>query len=367
VTEDAAWMRRALQLAERGRGAVEPNPLVGAVVVRDGQLVGEGWHRRYGGPHAEVHALDAAGPAARGATLYVTLEPCCHHGKTPPCTDAVLRAGIGRVVAALEDPFPQVAGRGASILREAGVAVEFGVGSAAALAQNAPYLCLLTHARPFVHAKWAMTLDGRIATRTGHSQWISGPESRAVVHDLRGKVDAVLVGRGTAWADDPLLTARPSGPRTATRIVLARDGRLPPSAKLLATARETPVIVAVGPSAPAEVLAELRTAGVEPLTLPADADGVSVPALLAELGRRRMTNVLVEGGSGILGSFLRHRLIDEAHVFVAPVLVGGASALGPVGGEGVGTIADGLRLTACEVRATGADVYLRGRAARQST
>src|SRR4051812_2245183 len=168
---DDDWMRRALELAERGRGWVEPNPLVGGVVVRDGELIGEGWHQKYGGPHAEVHALAAAGDAARGATLYVTLEPCCHHGKTPPCTDAVLRAGIARVAAALEDPFPQVAGQGAARLRAAGVAVDFGPCADLARRQNAPYLKLLTAGRPYVHAKWAMTLDGKIATRTGDSKW----------------------------------------------------------------------------------------------------------------------------------------------------------------------------------------------------
>ena len=179
---DEGWMRRALELAERGRGAVEPNPLVGAVLVRDGRAVGEGWHQRYGEAHAEVNALAAAGDDARGATLYVTLEPCCHHGKTPPCTDAILRAGIGRVVAAMSDPFPQVAGKGADQLRAAGVAVEFGVCEAAARRLNAPYLKLLATGRPYVHAKWAMTLDGKIATRTGDSKWISNEASRRRVH-----------------------------------------------------------------------------------------------------------------------------------------------------------------------------------------
>src|SRR5690242_3300722 len=209
---DQLWMRRALDLAECGRGWVEPNPLVGAVIVRDGRMVGEGWHRRYGEAHAEVNALAEAGDAARGATLYVTLEPCCHHGKTPPCTDAVLRAGVRRVVAAMPDPFPAVAGQGAGRLRAAGVEVEFGPGEAAARRLNAPYLKLLAAGRPYVHVKWAMTLDGKIATRTGDSKWVSNPASRRYVHELRGRVDAVLVGVGTALADDPSLTARPPGP-----------------------------------------------------------------------------------------------------------------------------------------------------------
>src|SRR5207245_2887405 len=192
----------------------------------------EGWHRRYGEAHAEVHALAAAGEAARGATLYVTLEPCCHFGKTPPCTDAVLGAGIGRVVAAMEDPFPQVAGRGAALLRAAGVAVEFGMGEAEARRLNAPYLKLLAAGRPYVHAKWAMTLDGKIATRTGDSKWISGEASRDWVHRLRGRMDAIVVGSGTAKADDPLLTARPPGPRTALRAVLCSSPALPLESQL---------------------------------------------------------------------------------------------------------------------------------------
>src|SRR5579884_2079657 len=224
---DDVWMRRALELAEHGRGYVEPNPLVGAVVVRDGQLVGEGWHQHYGEAHAEIHALAAAGEGSRGATLYVTLEPCCHFGKTPPCTDAVLRAGIRRVVAAMPDPFPAVAGKGAELLRQAGVTVELGIGEAEARRLNAPYLKLLEKRRPWVHAKWAMTLDGKIATRTGDSKWISNEASRRIVHALRGRMDAVIVGAGTALADDPLLTARPPGPRVATRAVLDSTGRLP--------------------------------------------------------------------------------------------------------------------------------------------
>src|SRR5438270_8461490 len=253
MTEADKWMARALDLAERGRGHVEPNPLVGAVVVRDGRVVGEGWHQRYGGPHAEVHALAAAGEAARGATLYVTLDPCCHHGKTPPCTDAVLRAGIRRVVAAMSDPFPQVAGRGAVLLRAAGLIVECGLGEAEARRLNAPYLKLLATGRPYVHAKWAMSLDGKIATSTGDSQWISSDESRRRVHALRGRMDAIIIGSGTARNDDPLLTVRPPGPRTPTRIVLSSSGSLSPTSRLLTTLPEAPVCVVTAalPDSPA--------------------------------------------------------------------------------------------------------------------
>ncbi|MFO0807927.1 MAG: bifunctional diaminohydroxyphosphoribosylaminopyrimidine deaminase/5-amino-6-(5-phosphoribosylamino)uracil reductase RibD [Gemmataceae bacterium] len=333
VTEDdTAWMRRALELAEHGRGAVEPNPLVGAVIVHERTIVGEGWHRTFGGPHAEVFALEAAGDAARGATLYVTLEPCCHFGKTPPCADAVIRAGIARVVAAMADPFPRVAGGGIAKLREVGIAVDVGVCEAEAVRLNAPYLTLLRDGRPYVHAKWAMTLDGKIATMTGDSKWISGPASRARVHELRGRMDAIVVGAGTVRADDPLLTARPPGPRVATRIVLSRSGTLPAGCQLLRTRDVAPV---------------------EVVSMP-------VPELLTELGRRRMTNVLVEGGAEVFASFFAARAVDELHVFVAPRVLGGRDALSPVGGVGPAMIRDALPLVRWESEHVGDDVYLHG-------
>jgi diaminohydroxyphosphoribosylaminopyrimidine deaminase / 5-amino-6-(5-phosphoribosylamino)uracil reductase len=360
--DDEIWMRRALELAERGRGHVEPNPVVGAVVVRDGTLVGEGWHQQYGQAHAEVNALAAAGEQARGAALYVTLEPCCHHGKTPPCTDAVLRAGIARVVAALEDPFPKVAGQGAAILRNAGVAVELGLYAIEARRQNAPYLTLLAKGQPYVHAKWAMTLDGKIATRTGDSKWISNEACRRRVHELRGRMDGILVGIGTALADDPLLTARPPGPRIATRVILDRQARLPPDAKLVRTARDVPTVIVTTCQDSARV-DPLRAAGCEVLTCPLAGKHVDLPGLLQEFGRRRWTNLLVEGGAAVLGSFLDAGLIDEVHAFIAPRLVGGERAKGPVGGEGLARIADSLPLTDCAVEVLDGDVYLRGRRA----
>ena len=267
-SDDLFWMRRALAEAERGRGAVEPNPLVGAVVVREGRPVGVGHHARFGGPHAEVVALEAAGAAARGATLYVTLEPCCHHGKTPPCTEAVLAAGIRRVVAAMTDPFPKVAGGGFARLAAAGLEVESGLLETEARRLNAPYLKRLATGRPYVIAKWAMTLDGKTATASGDSRWISGPRSRALVHELRGRMDAILVGIGTALADDPQLTARPPGPRRAARVVLDSAARLPPDSRLARTAREIPVWVAVTERAGAERRAALAALGCDILCPP---------------------------------------------------------------------------------------------------
>lgn len=353
-------MLRALELAARGRGFVEPNPLVGAVVLdASGNRVGEGWHQRYGGPHAEVFALEAAGEKARGGTLLVTLEPCCHWGKTPPCTEAVLRSGVRRVIAALTDPFPQVAGGGLRLLRQAGLEVHVGLCEAEARRLNAPYLKLLGTGRPWVHAKWAMTLDGRIATRTGDSQWVSGEESRRRVHELRGRVDAVLVGRGTVVADDPLLTARPPGPRVAARVVVTASGDLPDRCRLRATAREVPVLVFTATGNEGK-LAGWAADGAEVVTLPRSDAGLSLDAVLADLGRRRFTHVLVEGGAGLLGSLLDQAAADEFHVFVAPKLVGGDKALSPVAGAGVSEMSRALRLTDFTAEPSGDDIYLHG-------
>jgi diaminohydroxyphosphoribosylaminopyrimidine deaminase/5-amino-6-(5-phosphoribosylamino)uracil reductase len=353
---DSHWMRRALELAERGRGFVEPNPLVGAVVVRHGKIAGEGWHQHFGAAHAEVNALAQAATEACGATVYVTLEPCCHHAKTPPCTDALLRAGVHRVVAAMSDPFPQVAGRGGDILRLAGLAFDLGVEEAAARRLNAPYLKLVSTGRPYVHAKWAMTLDGKIAARTGDSKWISGEGSRRLVHELRGRMDALIVGIGTALADDPLLTVRPPGPRTPTRIVLDRKGRLPSSSRLAQTAHAVPTLIVTAEEAPAV----LAASGCEVICLPRNDPDASVELLLAELGRRRMTNVLVEGGAAVFGSFLDACAIDEVHVFLAPILMGGEKALTAVSGRGVDRIAEALRLAQWEIKPVEGEVYVHG-------
>jgi diaminohydroxyphosphoribosylaminopyrimidine deaminase/5-amino-6-(5-phosphoribosylamino)uracil reductase len=354
---DDRWMRRALEIAERGRGHVEPNPLVGAVLVCDGEVVGEGWHRRYGEAHAEVDAIRAAGDRARGATLYVTLEPCCHQGKTPPCTDAVIRAEIARVYAALEDPFPQVAGQGAAILEGAGVPIEFGMGATEARRQNAPYLTLLRLGRPYVHGKWAMTLDGKIATKYGDSKWISSEASREIVHQLRGRMDGILVGFNTAMIDDPLLTARPPGPRTPCRVVLDLRARLPIQNQLFQTARETPTLLFAGPEAGDERIDELRKNGVEVDVGFHD----RIENVLHRLGLRRWTNLLVEGGAGVLTALFEENALDEVHVFVAPKIVGGGPwGRSPIVGRGVDKIADALVFPNIEIRAVGVDAYIHG-------
>lgn len=359
--DDARFMARALELARRGEGAVEPNPQVGCVLVRDGQVVGEGWHRRFGGDHAEVEALRAAGEQARGATAYVTLEPCSHFGKTPPCADALLRSGVRRVVAAQLDPFPAVAGAGLRRLADAGLDVDCGVLEAAARELNAPYLRLVRDGRPWVIAKWAMSLDGKIATASGESRWISGETSRAFVHGLRGRVDGVLVGSGTARADDPSLAARPAGPRVATRVVLDSQASLSLDSQLVRTARQVPVLVAAGAMAPKERCAALEAAGCEVLRLSGDDRASRWRALLDELGRRRWTNLLVEGGAEVLGTLLETRTIDEVHAFVSPKLIGGSEAPGVIAGAGIGCLGEALKLRAIVATTSGEDIHVSGR------
>jgi len=356
-----AWMHHALELAERGRGFVEPNPMVGAVVLdAQGNKVGEGWHRKFGEAHAEVNAFADSGHLARGGTLIVTLEPCCHHGKTPPCTDAVLAAGVKHVVAAMADPFAKVAGGGIAQLRQAGINVDVGLCEHEALRLNAPYLKLVRTGQPWVHLKWAMTLDGRIATRASDSKWISGEESRRLVHEIRGRMDAILVGRGTAALDDPLLTARPPGPRTATRVIVTASGNLPDVCQLRGTARQVPVLIFTSPAG-ADRLAAWAKDGAEIQMCALHGDQLPVGEILNELGRRRMTNILVEGGAGLLGSFLDERAGDEAHVFIAPKLIGGEAARSPIHGTGVATMAEAMTFENGAWTSLGADLYWRGR------
>jgi diaminohydroxyphosphoribosylaminopyrimidine deaminase/5-amino-6-(5-phosphoribosylamino)uracil reductase len=356
--DDAFWMDRALAEARRGLGFVEPNPPVGAVIVSGGAIVAAGFHAAYGSPHAEVMALAQAGARARDATLYVTLEPCCHWGKTPPCADALIGAGIARVVAALRDPFPKVDGAGFDRLRAAGIAVECGRGTEDAQRLMGPYLKRQATGRPYVIAKWAMTLDGKIAARTGVSRWISGEASRMLVHELRGKVDAIIVGINTALADDPELTARPPGPRTAVRVVLDSQAKLPLGSRLAKTARAVPVLVAVSGRAPIERRDALAASGCEVVEFAGQA--VPIGDLLDELGGRGMTNVLVEGGGRVLGAFWDEGEVDAAEVYLAPLIGGGGHEFTPVRGEGVDRITQALRMQDVEVIERNGDILLRG-------
>ncbi|HEV7588965.1 MAG TPA: bifunctional diaminohydroxyphosphoribosylaminopyrimidine deaminase/5-amino-6-(5-phosphoribosylamino)uracil reductase RibD [Longimicrobium sp.] len=318
---DEAWMRRALELARRGWGRTAPNPMVGCVIVRDGRVVGEGWHAEYGGPHAEVEALRAAGDAAHGATAYVTLEPCAHHGKTPPCTQALIAAGIGCVVFAVADPDPE-AGGGGEVLRAAGIESVGGVEKQAARDQNAVFFHAHSSAgasRPFVALKLALSADARVADRDGRSMWITGEEARAETHRLRSGFDAVAVGIGTALADDPRLTARgPVIPRIApTRVVFDRTLRLPPTSTLAATTAEAPVIAVTAMDAPTERAEALEAAGVRVMRVP---DGIE--RTLETLRQAGIRSMFVEGGAELAGSLLRAGVVDRLYLFYAPLFLG---------------------------------------------
>lgn len=360
--DDRRQMWRALQLAARGQGAVEPNPMVGCVLVRNGRIIGEGWHRRFGGPHAEVDALRHCTGAPRGATAYVSLEPCNHHGKTPPCVEALLDAGIGRVVAPLVDPNPQVAGRGFAALRGAGVRVDVGLLHAEAAALNAPFIKRLSTGRPWVIVKWAQSLDGKIASRTGDSKWITDEACRNHAHRTRGRVDAIMVGVQTVRRDDPQLTCRVGRVRrVATRVVLDTHLRTPTDARVVRTARHTPTWIFCGRNAPAARVRRFEKAGCRVSPVVTRGGRVSLDAVLDALGGASMTNVLVEGGGRLLGVLFDARLADEAHVYVAPLLLGGTEALGALHGVGVARVADALKLRDARIRGVGNGWFISGR------
>ncbi len=324
AAEHARFMRRALVLARRGEGWASPNPLVGAVVVRGGRVVGEGWHRRAGAPHAEAIALDRAGRAARGATLYVTLEPCNHAGRTSPCTDAILRSGVARVILGLADPNPRVRGGGAARLRARGIEVIAGVGERACRAQNAPFLKQVTSGLPLVTLKCAMSLDGKVAPGRGRGGPISGPEAARYVHRLRHASDAILVGVGTVLVDDPLLTTRLSGrARDPLRVILDSRLRTPPRARLLHSGSLAGTVIATLPGAPRPREAALRSLGAEVWRIPGREGRVDLARVLAALGARDVQSVLVEGGPRVAQGALSRGLVDRVRLLLAPTLLGG--------------------------------------------
>ncbi len=362
-SRDEGFMARALELARKGLGRASPNPAVGAVVVNDGEVAGEGFHETFGGPHAEVVALGGAGERAKGATLYVSLEPCRHEGKTPPCTDAICRAGIARVVYACPDPNPEAAGGGA-LLGEKGVeVVEAAKDSALAGDARDFYAYFFKHirrGRPFVSAKWAMTADGRLATRTGDSRWVTSDESREQARRLRAESDAVIVGVGTVLRDDPRLSARTGDGREPARVVVDSALRTPPASELFAVAGGG-VLVACAESAPEEREAALRKRGADVLRLPAPGNRVSLEALLDALHERGKLRLFLEGGGTLLGAAFDSRAVDEVCVFMAPKVVGGKQAPGAVQGGGVTRMADALELTHVRWENIGADMMLRAR------
>lgn len=358
-------LKEALELAERGRGLVSPNPLVGALIVKDGVVVGKGWHEHHGSPHAEVHALASCGDYAAGATMYLTLEPCCHEGKTPPCTDAIIEAGISRVVIASDDPTDKASGRGPGILRDEGLEVDWDGGDIATRARliNQPFRKSARCGRPHVIFKSAVTLDGKVATQGGDARWISGEDSRALVHEWRADVDAVCVGIGTVLNDDPMLTPktpRPAGSKAA-RVVFDSEARLPLDSKLVSTVEEAPVIAITSRAASRVNQERLEGAGVKIVVASGQNEDSRVTSALQQLGAGGIQSVLLEGGPHLAGAFLDAGEVDEMRLFVAPLAVGGRQARVMVEGEGSETLEEGLRALSLDVERVGEDVLIRAR------
>jgi len=354
-------MRKALALARSGLGLTNPNPLVGAVIVRGDQVVGTGYHQRAGTEHAEILALRMAGEAARGATLYVNLEPCCHTGKTPPCTRALIAAGLKRVVAGMEDPNPLVAGKGIRELREAGVEVTVGILEAECRRLNEAFIKYITTGFPFVTAKVAMTLDGKIATRTGESRWITGEEARRRAHQMRSQADAILVGSRTVQVDDPELTIRLPGrtwPRQPLRVILDSKLSIPLSYKVFSDGGDT--LVVGTDQASAQRLRSLETKGISVLLLPSRGGRVDLSALVRELGRREVSHLLIEGGGEVIGDALSTGVVDKMVFFIAPRILGGREAVPAVAGPELDHLAEAHSLSDVVVERIGEDILVSG-------
>ena len=369
IDTDKAHLARAIELAGNGVGQVKPNPVVGAVVARGAQVIGEGWHERYGAAHAEVNAIEACGVEdLTDTTLYVSLEPCCHEGKTPPCTDAILAAGIRRVVVASDDPTEKASGRGLGILRDEGIEVVMADGELAARARllNQAFRKHARVGRPWVLFKSAMTLDGKVATRTGDSQWISGEDSRALAHEWRASVDAVVVGIGTALADDPQLTARPEGELAEAsyqprRVVFDTLARLPPTSQLVAAAAEIPLTIVASRAAARADTDALEAAGAQVLVATGENEPARVRSALEQLGTMGVASVLLEGGPHLAGAFFDAGEIDEVRLFLAPLLLGGSSARDPLEGIGVEQISEAMRALTCDCERIGEDLLISAR------
>ena len=366
-SQDLRYMLLALRLAAIGRGTTSPNPMVGAVVVNRGRIVGQGYHLRPGLPHAEAVALKRAGTRSRGGTLYVTLEPCCHLNKrTAPCVPAVIRSGVRRVVIAQRDPNPLVNGRGVTALRRAGMSVSLGVARREAEALNQAYGHWVKSTRPYVILKAGMTLDGQIATSSGQAKWITSTSSRREVHQLRAEVDAVLVGVGTVLSDDPSLTARIGSrlhilaKKQPLRVVLDSRLRIPLNAKILRRVDGARTLIATTRAAPAARRLALQRRGVEVVMLPAVGRRVSLPALMRELGKRRITSLLVEGGGEVNAAMLRAKVVQQVRLYIAPSLLGGIDAKGMIGGKSPRRLAAALKLKQVRTRSLGGDIVVEG-------
>lgn len=357
---DEKYMALALELAEKGRGKVEPNPMVGAVLVKNGEIVGRGYHQSFGGAHAEIHAINEAGANGKGATLYVSMEPCAHYGKTAPCVDAIITAGIGKVVTTLIDPNPITSGKGMQKLKEAGIEVVLGVMEAQAKKLNAPFFKLMQKGLPYVMVKWAMSLDGKIATHTGDSRWITSEESRAYVHQIRAKVDGIMVGINTVLRDDPLLTCRLEGGRNPKRIIIDSKASLPLNSRLLKTISESEIIVAVNKNARHERIEKLEQLGCKIIQTRDTSDRVDLTDLFQHLGEMKLTNILVEGGSRVITSMIEGRLVDKVIIFIAPIIIGGEGAKSPVLGKGIDKMCDAVKIGEITVKRFSHDIVIEG-------
>jgi diaminohydroxyphosphoribosylaminopyrimidine deaminase/5-amino-6-(5-phosphoribosylamino)uracil reductase len=357
VNNDTSFMRLALRLGRRGLGRTSPNPAVGAVVVRGGRVVGRGYHRQAGAPHAEVEALGEAGARARGATLFVTLEPCNHHGRTPPCTEAILRAGVEKVVVGVRDPNPSVAGKGIERLRRRRVQVEVGVEAAACAELVASFRKHIETGLPLVTLKLAASLDGRIATRTGESRWITGPTARSLVHRMRNEMDALMVGAQTIIDDDPLLTCRLRGGRDPLRVIVDGRLRVPLTAKVLTNESAPGTLIATVLRKP-RILESLRRKGATALVLPGRNGVLSLRRLLRALGKRGVSSVLIEGGGTLAAHALRERVVDRLVLFYGPKLIG-ADGRPMLGTLGVAALADAAQLRDLRIAKLGPDLVVR--------
>ncbi len=359
LAEDRKFMRRAIELAKKGEGFTSPNPMVGAVIVKDGRIIGEGYHERYGGLHAERNALASVTESPKGAVIYVTLEPCCHYGKQPPCVDAILEAGIARVVTGSDDPNPLVAGKGFKRLIEHGVEVTTHVEKEACDALNPVFFHYIQTGLPYVAMKYAMTMDGKIAAYTGQSKWITGEEARAFVQKLRHRYTGIMAGAGTVLADDPRLTCRIPGARQPARIICDTRLRIPSDANVVETAKEIPTILATCQADP-DRIRPFEEKGCQVLTLPEEDGHVDLRALMRELGKRQIDSILLEGGGTLNWSALRSGIVQKVYCFTAPKLFGGADAGTPVEGRGVASPGEAFPLTHLKVTQVGEDLLIEG-------
>ena len=357
---DIYYMKRAIELARKGEGKTSPNPLVGAVIVKDGRIIGEGYHKYYGGNHAEVEAINNAKESVRGATIYVNLEPCSHYGKTPPCAIRLVEDGVRKVVMGIRDPNPKVSGQGIKILEDSGIEVVEGVLEKEAKELNEVFIKYIISRRPFVYLKYAMTLDGKIATINGDSKWISNEKSRQEVHKLRNKVSGIMVGINTIIVDDPSLNVRMNEGQDPTRIIVDSNCRISPNAKVLQIESDARTIVAVTRNADPLKVALIEETGAEVLVIGEREGRVDLKSLLKLLGKRGIDSILIEGGGSLIWSALEEELVDKVQVYIAPKLIGGVKSPTPVGGKGIDLMSEAIELYDIKRKIFDEDIMIEG-------